>query len=47
MKAIKLIFEGFNFFTDNKIKVKPSTIISSIDIKPNKIFREKDLLKHI
>ena len=40
----KLIFEGYNFFTDNTIKVKPTAIISSIDIKPNKIFREKDLL---
>ena len=40
----QLIFEGFNFFTDKQLKFKPSTIISSIDIKPNKIFREKDLL---
>jgi hypothetical protein len=40
----QLKFEGFNFFTDKKLKFKPSTIISSIDIKPNKIFREKDLL---
>ena len=40
----QLIFEGFNFFTDKQLKFKPSTIISSIDIKPKKIFREKDLL---
>ena len=40
----QLKFEGFNFFSDKKLKFKPSTIISSIDIKPNKIFREKDLL---
>ena len=40
----QLIFEGFNFFTDKQLKFKASTIISSIDIKPKKIFREKDLL---
>ena len=40
----QLIFKGFNFFTEIQLKFKPSTIISSIDIKPNKIFREKDLL---
>ena len=42
--STKLIFEGYNFFTDNLVKVKPTAIISSIDIKPNKIFKEKDLL---
>ena len=34
----QLIFDGFNFFSDKKLKFKPSTIISSIDIKPNKIY---------
>ena len=42
--STKLIFEGYNFFTDNLVKVKPTAIINSIDIKPNKIFKEKDLL---
>ncbi|MDC0622891.1 outer membrane protein assembly factor [Flavobacteriaceae bacterium] len=40
----QLIFEGYNFFTDKQLKFKPSTIIGSIDIKPNKIFKEKNLL---
>ena len=40
----KLIFDNYNFLVNKKIKLKPNTITSSISIKPNNIFKERDLL---
>ena len=40
----KLIFGKYNFLINKDLKLKPNTITSSISIKPNNIFKEKDLL---
>ena len=39
-----IIFDEYNFLSDQELKYRPSTIASSVSIKPNKIFKEKDLL---